>query len=581
MLRKQSKKRQWSASKTVRIFGTAATVVPLAMSAQAVSANPIQSPVVNASIDSLLANAYSTSLVAGKSFAIDLDDVFQNADDLDYAVFVQFNSIADVSVSNDGDGKKLRIGLKKTGTTKVDLMVWVPETENYEHQRFTLTVQPNYALNSSGTAGIGDVIRYYKSHPAEFQSTDDYRRLLQAAVSSSAPAVNHPPVVYSDAMSEPGSPDVKDVNLLLDANNSETIDLSDYFSDEDGDTLTYRIIEGTDHPTSGSFAYGQIVGGSQLELHAYGTGSMDFIVEASDNQSAATAAMTFRLSSEWAPEEPDDDFILHTIGDGNAFSIHEGQSAKIDLSRMFEEVGEGEVSYDFSVDDGYFVDGELAGSELTLQTTGSSSLTHLTVMASDDEGENWTSQTISISPAEGSKLPDVAYNNSIATAAIDVADYFAGSYTFDASVPEGPATAEPNGSLLTLGLQPDSTSTVEVDASNENGLTIRDRFQVEVSDMSPVDIGVQHMNRDGDVYFASVDLSAIFPNATDFRVADYSYELEDLSGYSDYSSNNMLMLRTTVPSDDYLYVDVEAINDEEVTGTYRILFSQSSEPFAL
>ncbi|QHT59504.1 hypothetical protein GXP70_05730 [Paenibacillus lycopersici] len=548
MRKKPNKKRAMSASKAIRLFGAAAAAVPLAMSVPAAAgAQSVQAPQLKASMDDLLQQVYSASLVAGNSFAIDLNDVFRDAGEYTYSAFVQFSSVADVGVIGDGAGKSLRIAMKKAGTTQVDLMARAPGTENYVHERFTLTVQPNYALNSAGTADIGDVIRYYKAHAGEFKTTEDYRRLLQAAVSSSAPPVNHPPVVFLRNAAGSASADVQQVHLTPGSHDTETFDLSDYFSDEDGDALSYRIIEGNDydHPASGTLAYGRIAEGSRLELHASGAASMDVVVAASDDRSAETATMTFHVEAQGA-------FILHSISDDNDFSIRSGQSATIDLSRMFEATGEGDVRYEYAVEDGYYVDPALEGPYLYLNTTGSPSVSHITVKASGDNGAHWTAQTVTIRPSDGSKLTDKTYPGSQATATIDLAAYFDGSYTFEPSVPEGPATAAVNGSVLTLGLQAGTSSQVKLAAADGSGLTIYDRFRVVSEEMGGnAGTVIDKHSISGDNAFsirtgqsAAIDLSRMFEVDGPGEVS-YDYTVDDGYYVSPSLDGSKLYLQTT------------------------------------
>ncbi|MBM7568327.1 hypothetical protein [Paenibacillus sacheonensis] len=579
MAKKKSKKRQHSARRAARMIGAAAAVMPLAISVPIIaSAYTEQGPQSIANIDGLLANAYSAALIAGNSFTIDLDEVFQNADELEYTVIVQNAPVADVYVAEDGEtGKSLRIGLNKTGMTKVDLQVRNPESDTIVHERFTLNVRPNSDLNSSGTATVGDVVRYYNAHPERFTTAEDARRLLQAAVTSSAPPVNHAPQA---------NPETQHVNLLLDEEDESTmyasIELSDYFSDEDGDSLAYEMIDGPGPASSGSFAYGKIVEGSTLELHARGSsgeGAEEFVVEATD-ESGEKATKTFRLTAAWAPEPENHAPVAHTIGDENTFSIRYGQSADIDLSQMFEDIDGDELVYDFDIDSEY-VGVTPNGSKLELHTTGSPSVTKLTVMASDDGEENWVPQTITIIP-EGwaDLLTDKTYSNAQATTTIDLSVYFDGTATYSASA-EGSVQPSVAGTKLKLELTPDSNSSVNVDASDGHGLTIHDTFDVHVVPGIVVqDIGQQYLQDNGDGGFnAEIDLSSVFSGATSYRVTDHDVDLfGSLSSHMEWSNNALLSLQT-LGSVYGTSVTVEGKDSEGETASCRIYLRRNTAPY--
>ncbi|WP_308637982.1 Ig-like domain-containing protein [Paenibacillus silvisoli] len=283
MTKKQRIQRLKSAKRTAGLLGAAAAIsVPaaLALPGLAGAASEQSVPVVLKSINSALANEYASKIKAGSSFQLDLTAIFEAADTLDYTVVVQNPNVADVKVA----GSSLSINLKKTGSTMVDLIVRLPGQTASIHERFTLKVSANTALGSN----ISDIIKYFNAHAAELQSPSDFRTLLQAAVSTSVVEPNHAPKASEGTAA-----------VELTAGSSSSIALSDLFSDEDGDELTYRLIN---PPSSGSFASASIDNAtSTLVLNASSVSSQPLSVTVQASDGEASVMKQFSITAKAAP----------------------------------------------------------------------------------------------------------------------------------------------------------------------------------------------------------------------------------------------------------------------------------------
>ncbi|MBP3966438.1 Ig-like domain-containing protein [Paenibacillus lignilyticus] len=294
MTKKQRKQRLKSVKKAAQLFGTAtALAVPVALAVPGFASadpvaipQPVNLPVVIKSINSTLANEYASKIKAGSNFQLDLNTIFEEADTLEYTVVVQNNSVADVKVTSTN---KLAFNLKKTGSTMVDLIVHKPNESMSIHERFTLKVGANGALDpDQDGAGIADIIKYFNSHAGEFHSTGDYRTLLQAAVSSTVPTPNHAPFVSPETTS-----------IVMPAGTYTEIQLNDLFSDEDGDELSFELI---DPPSSSSFVNAHLYSEtSTLVLTAVNPSSQSLIVTVDGTDGEESATKLFSVTVGAAP----------------------------------------------------------------------------------------------------------------------------------------------------------------------------------------------------------------------------------------------------------------------------------------
>ncbi|SDX75512.1 Cadherin-like [Paenibacillus sp. CF384] len=296
MTKKQRKQRLKSVKKAAEMFGTAAALaIPVALAVPGFASaspeiipQPDNLPVVIKSINSALANEHASKLKAGTTFQIDLSTIFEAASTLEYTVVVQNSSVADVKITNNNT---LNINLKKIGSTMVDLIVHKPNESMSIHERFTLKAVANGALDpDQDGAGIADIIKYFNSHAGELQTTGDYRTLLQAAVSSTVPTPNHAPLVSPETTS-----------IVMTAGTYTEIHLNDLFSDEDGDELSFELI---DPPSSTSFVNAHLYSEtSTLVLYATNASLQPLIVTVDGSDGEESATKLFSVTVGAAPVE--------------------------------------------------------------------------------------------------------------------------------------------------------------------------------------------------------------------------------------------------------------------------------------
>ncbi|GGD94129.1 hypothetical protein [Paenibacillus nasutitermitis] len=535
------KKKQKSSGRLKNAAGkmaVAAAIVPMVMSVPALSeAAPVPAgPAVQQQIKDVLAAQAPGAIQAGKSLNVDLRHIFDNADQLIYTVVVQNGSVADVKVIN---GNLLQIGLKKKGTTMVDLAARYPNETAAVHQRFRLTVEANAGLdmNGDGVTGIDDVILYARAYPNAFQRTEDFRTLLHAAVESRIVEPNRAPA----AASTPLSASVAKGSQLV-------LDMNDYFSDEDGDALTYSL---QGQPVSGGIASLNLEGATGLLTIAGLTPSdqaLNLQVTASDGQLTAVQPLSVSVTAGDGgtgepPVDPPENHLpvvdnAHKVGlnnDGH-LSLRSYQNAVIDLSQVFTDEDGDELVYALDDSEHYFLSSTLeSGGLLTLQAgqpsgglpSGGYNYS-LNVKASDDDGKTWVPYTIAVSITnQGGAIPDqeVPVHTVPVVSTLDISSYFGleeahnWEIQTENSNPDAVSLGR-TGTVLSLKGISGGFADISVKVSDGHGAAVTDSFQVEAL-AQVIDIGPQYMNEDEEVpYTKNIDLTQIFPYAVDFRVKE-------------------------------------------------------------
>lgn len=220
--------------KLARLITAAAGITTLTAGIPSIAAASVTAPVSNPIVvkkpfQDYLDERFSNGLHAGDNFSIAMNDIFTEGSGLEYTIIVQNDSVADVKEWRDFGS--FRVGLKKQGTTMVNVIAKRPGEQAVVHERFRLTAAAAIGLDANGDgAGIDDVVKYFRAYPERFNRTEDYRNLLQAAVSSTVTAPNRAPL-------SPGNAE----QLSLFAGSSISLNMNDYFRDEDGDLLTYTL----------------------------------------------------------------------------------------------------------------------------------------------------------------------------------------------------------------------------------------------------------------------------------------------------------------------------------------------------
>ncbi|REE56311.1 hypothetical protein A8990_1642 [Paenibacillus taihuensis] len=300
-----------SMKKIARMIGTAAAAVPLAIAVPVMVHANESGPVASLpSLSQLMATTYADQLVAGKRFSVDLRSVFGDGvttykfDN----VVVQNSSVADAEIIREDGIPLLYLSLKKTGTTSIDVQYRQNGQETTSHERFQIKVDPNTAIDTNNNGvDIGDVVRYFKTNSDGF-TTSDYRTLLKAAVASSVSEPNHAPSVFPEI-----------TPIAMTAGTYSEIQLNDLFSDEDGDELSFTLI---DPPSSGSFVGAYLYSEtSTLVLYAVSPGSqpLRFSVDGSDGEASATKVFSVTVDAAPVVNHP-------PVADAISFEVNEDGS---------------------------------------------------------------------------------------------------------------------------------------------------------------------------------------------------------------------------------------------------------------
>jgi VCBS repeat-containing protein len=276
-------------------------------------------PAVIQSIESKIEEQLAgRNLYVGDIVVIDLDEIFEDADTLSYSVIIQNGSVADVSIVNG----ELQIRMKKTGTTMVNIAATKPDQTTSIHERFRLTTElPNSMdYNNDGVIRIDDIVKYMNANPDKQE--DEYRNLL-SIVDPFIPLINQSP-----------SSSTTITQLSVAKNDSILLDMNDYFSDDDGDLLTYALQGLPSHGLNSSFELEsdglmKITGLSYSspvtitvradDNHPDRAGSITHQFQVSVQNTAAPAALadSYELNED-APLTVDSTFgVLHNDSDAN------------------------------------------------------------------------------------------------------------------------------------------------------------------------------------------------------------------------------------------------------------------------
>lgn len=257
------KKRKWRRGKSnpgvTRALAASTAIVPLVMtmpldSVQAVAVNPlISSTALQQKIDQELDAHLEGSLEVGTSLVIDLEEIFEDAEDRIFSVINYNPMVAEMKL----DRNKLWISGKRTGSTSVD---FIAQLEGGQHgsvstyrERFRLVVEPTSNLNDADGQGIAidDIVRYLKDADRQLHREDVHHLLHN--MPASAPVANRAPMASE-----------LNLEFVLGKKETITIDLNDFFFDPDGDELFYTAEAVNEEMYSYSVVDASISEGSSL-----------------------------------------------------------------------------------------------------------------------------------------------------------------------------------------------------------------------------------------------------------------------------------------------------------------------------
>ncbi|WP_420632684.1 Ig-like domain-containing protein [Candidatus Palauibacter sp.] len=257
-----------------------------------------------------------------------------------------------------------------------------------------------------------------------------------------------------------------------------TVDVSPFFSDPDGDELTYTA-ESSDADV---VAVG--IEGSSLTVTAAAEGTATVTVTAADPD-GLTAAQSAEVTVEAANRAPE------AVGTIPAQSMKVGDAVMVDVSPFFSDPDGDELTYTAESSDADVVAVGIEGSSLTVTAAAEGTAT-VTVTAADPDGltaaqsaevtveaANRAPEAVGTIPAQTMKVGDAVM--------VDVSPFFSDpdgdelTYTAESSDADVVAVGI-EGSSLTVTAAAEGTATVTVTAADPDGLTAMQSAEITVEE---------------------------------------------------------------------------------------------------
>ena len=353
--------------------------------------------------------------------------------------------------------------------------------------------------------------------------------------------------------------------------------VSNYFSDENNDTLNYSANSSDNNIVKAG------ISGTQIVITAIGVGSATITITASDGEFNTTQTFTVSIT---APNR-----APTAIGTISALTLTVGDSAKqINVSGNFRDPNGDNLEFTAKSDDDNIATASAAGSTVTITPIKAGSAT-ITVTASD--GKLTATQTISVSVVESNSAPTAIGTISERTltigdspAEIDVSSNFSDpdndKLTYIASSNNtGVATVSVSNSKVTITPKGTGSATITVTAS-DGTLTTTQTISVTVTDKpianrAPVTVGAISARTltVGDSSI-QIDVSSNFQDPDDDILA-YSANLDDDSVATASTSGSTITI--TPVSAGSATITVTA-NDGEFTATQTISVTVTAAPVA-
>ena len=266
------------------------------------------------------------------------------------------------------------------------------------------------------------------------------------------------------------------------ADSAFIVDGTAYFSDPDGDSLTYTAT--TSDPTVAA----AIATGATVTVTALSGGEATVTVTATDTEGLA-ATLTFPVTVPNRPPLATTDIATRRLD--------EGERETLDLGRHFSDPDKEDLTFEAASSNKQVAKAEVAGDDLTV-TAVQEGNTNVTVTASDPHGASASvrfrvvvarSNTGNRPPAPAAPIPDqqMALDGSDSR---DLRNHFADpdddNLTFEASSSDkAVATTALSGSNLTVTAVAAGTASISVAAEDPGGLSTGISFNVTVGTSPP------------------------------------------------------------------------------------------------
>ncbi|MDE2762273.1 MAG: hypothetical protein OXQ94_07015 [Gemmatimonadota bacterium] len=280
------------------------------------------------------------------------------------------------------------------------------------------------------------------------------------------------------------------------------VDVSPYFNDPDGDTLTFSAASSNPPVATVSVA------GSAVTILGMAKGATEITVTASDPDGLSAR----QLFNTTVPNRPP------VAGDSiPPPELNPGDSAAVDLTAHFEDPDGDSLSFTAETSDEGVVSTSVSGSVVTVAGVAKGEV-EVTVTASDPESlsaeQRFRATVLNQHPIVLDSIPPLELNPGD-SAAVDLTAHFedpdGDSLSFAAETSdEGVVSASVSGSVMTVTGVAKGEVEITVTASDPDSLSAEQRFRATVPNQPPIVLDpISHLELFPG-YFAVVDLTAHF-----------------------------------------------------------------------
>ena len=273
--------------------------------------------------------------------------------------------------------------------------------------------------------------------------------------------------------------EVKDMEVAV--GGAAEVDASDYFEDPDGDALAYSAV------SSDAGVAAVAVSGSVVAVTGFVKGTATVTVTATDTE-GLSALQSFRVTVQnQAP------VAVASIAD---IEVEVDSAAEVDASDYFEDPDGDSLAYSATSSDAGVAGVVVSGSVVTVTAVAKGTVT-VSVTATDPEGlsaeQSFQVTVPNRAPTAVGELGDLEVDVD-STAEVGVADHFedpdGDSLTYTAtSSPPARATVSASGGTVTVRAVAKGSVTVTVTATDPEGLSAEQSFQVTVPNRAPMAVG--------------------------------------------------------------------------------------------